>query len=75
MKYLKMLGLAAVAAMALTAVLGASSASAATFLCKTNANPCPEHYPTGTTLSGSLEPGFHSTLTSNLRQITRKYGW
>jgi hypothetical protein len=72
MKYLKMLGLAAIAALALTAVLGAGSASAATFLCKTNANPCPEHYPTGTVISASLEPGFHATLTTNLGNITCK---
>jgi hypothetical protein len=39
MKYVKMLGLAAVAAMALMAFLGASSASA-TVLCKTNTDPC-----------------------------------
>jgi hypothetical protein len=39
MKYLKMLGLAAVAAMALTAFLGASSASA-TVLCTTTTTPC-----------------------------------
>ena len=39
MKYLKMLGLAAVAAMALTAFLGAGSASA-TVLCTTTSTPC-----------------------------------
>ena len=39
MKYLKMLGLAAVAAMALTAFIGASSASA-TVLCTTTTTPC-----------------------------------
>jgi len=39
MKYLKALGLAAIAAMALTAFLGASSASA-TVLCTTTSNPC-----------------------------------
>jgi hypothetical protein len=39
MKYLKMLGLAAVAAMALTAFIGASSASA-TVLCTTTSTPC-----------------------------------
>lgn len=39
MRYLKMLGLAAVAAMALTAAFGASSASA-TVLCTTTSTPC-----------------------------------
>jgi hypothetical protein len=72
MKYLKMLGLAAIAALALTAVLGAGSASAATFLCKTKANPCPEHYPIGTVISASLETGTHAVLTTNLGKITCK---
>jgi hypothetical protein len=40
MKYLKMSGLAMVAAMALTAFLGVGSASA-TVLCKTAVSPCP----------------------------------
>jgi hypothetical protein len=62
MKHLKMLGLAAVAAMAMMAVLGAGSASASV-LCKTNASPCPEHYPAGTNISASLVKGTHATLT------------
>ncbi len=41
MKYVKMLGLAAVAAAALMAFAGAGSASAAGVLCSTTANPCP----------------------------------
>lgn len=45
MKYVKMLGLAAVAAMALMAFLGASSASA-NVLCTENATPCPGNHPT-----------------------------
>ncbi|HET7455550.1 MAG TPA: hypothetical protein VFJ76_08520 [Solirubrobacterales bacterium] len=40
MKYLKILGLAAIAAAALTAFLGAGSASA-TVLCTENVSPCP----------------------------------
>jgi len=40
MRYLKILGLAAILAMAFSAYLGAGSASAEVF-CKTNANPCP----------------------------------
>jgi hypothetical protein len=54
MKHLKMLGLAAVAAMALTAFLGAGSASA-TVLCKTATNPCSETWPLGTPFDFSLE--------------------
>jgi hypothetical protein len=42
MKRLKALGLAAVAAMALTAFLGAGSASA-TVLCTTTTTPCDSH--------------------------------
>lgn len=45
MKYLKILGLAAVAAMALTAFFGATSASA-NVLCTENKNPCPGNHPT-----------------------------
>jgi hypothetical protein len=41
MKYAKMLGLAVLAALALTALLGAGSASA-TVLCKTDKIPCPK---------------------------------
>lgn len=54
MKHLKMLGLAAVAAVALMAFLGAGSASA-TVLCKTAVNPCPEaeRWGTGTLLDAS----------------------
>ena len=59
MKYVKMLGLAAVAAMVLMAFLGASSASA-TVLCKTpnTTTDCKEsawHYPTNTVIDSSLE--------------------
>jgi hypothetical protein len=72
MKYLKMLGVAAVAAMALTAVLGAGSASAATFLCKTSANPCTEHYPSGTAISASLVTGTTARLTTNIGTVTCK---
>jgi hypothetical protein len=54
MKYLKMFGLAVVAAAALTAFLGAGSASA-TVLCKTAVNPCPEgeRWSTGTSLDAT----------------------
>jgi len=61
-----MLSLAAVAAMALTAFLGANSASAATF-CKTQPNPaneCPAgwHFPIGTTIHITLKPGTSTNL-------------
>lgn len=58
MRYLKMLGLAAIAAAALSAVWGAGSASA-TVLCRTYTIPCGEFWawPTEITLKSSLEPG------------------
>lgn len=73
MKYVKMLGLAMVAAIAAMALVGAGSASATT-LCKVNTNPCPEasRYTTPITvlalsteavLSGSLNVTCHSHVT------------
>jgi len=58
MKYVKMLGLAAIAAAALMAFAGASTASA-TVLCSTTASPCPEgqKYPAGTRIGFSLASG------------------
>jgi hypothetical protein len=53
MKYLKMLGLAAVAAAALTAFIGGSTASA-TVLCKTTTTPCASPYAKGTTFVPTL---------------------
>ena len=57
----RLLGLAAVAALALAAFVGAGSASAVT-LCKVNTNPCPaeSRYPSGTTIKGNST----SALTS-----------
>lgn len=56
MKYLKMLGLAALAAAALMAFVGAGSASA-TVLCSTNTNPCTSKWPLGTKVEFSLKKG------------------
>jgi hypothetical protein len=58
MRYLKMLGLVAVAIAALMAILGAASASA-TVLCSTTADPCPagQKWPAGTTLDLSVPAG------------------
>jgi hypothetical protein len=55
-KYLKMLGLAAIAAAALAAFAGSGTASA-TVLCST-ANPCPagQNWPASTVFDFSLEP-------------------
>jgi len=64
MKYVKMLGLAAVAAAALMAFVGASSASASV-LCKTNVtNACGDawHWPSGTTIAATTETGTKAVL-------------
>lgn len=70
MKYLKMLGLAAVAAMALTVVAGAGSASAHAVLCKESAIPCGSSYKTGehiTATAGAttFTAGLEITCTSS----------
>lgn len=54
MKYMKMLGLAAIAAMALTAFVLAGPASA-TVLCKNNTVPCTNIYPAGTAITATQE--------------------
>ena len=66
MKYVKMLGLAAVAAMALMAFIGASSASA-TVLCSesgktTNCASSGKDYAAATTISASLDSGTSAVL-------------
>jgi hypothetical protein len=55
MKYLKILGLAAFAATALMAFVGAGTATAETTLCKTTTEPCPStgNYPAGTVIKGT----------------------
>jgi hypothetical protein len=65
MKHLKMLALAAVAAGALMAFIGAGTASATT-LCSTTAESCPvgQRWVAGTALGFSLEPG-----TSLIQQV------
>jgi hypothetical protein len=64
MKYLKMIGLAAVAAMALTAFAGAGTASAGGVLCSTATEPCTSKWATGTELDFSLKPGTSALLTT-----------
>ena len=56
MKYLKMLGIAAVAAMALMAFAGAGTASA-TVLCHSTSTPCTEKWKTGTEPRFTVKPG------------------
>ena len=56
MKYLKMLGLAAVATAALMAIAGAGTASATVF-CHTTSSPCPEKWKAGTEPRFTVRPG------------------
>ncbi len=67
MKYLKLLGLTLAAALAATAIVGATSASAVV-LCKENKSPCPEaqQYPSGTKISAQLVAGTKAVLTGTL---------
>ncbi len=60
MKHVKLLGLIAVAAMALMALLGAGTASA-TVLCKTTTDPCPA----GETYSGTVTVKGCEVTTNN----------
>lgn len=64
MKYLKMLGLAALA-VASMAFIGVGSASA-TELCSTTTNPCTSPYGVGTVIAGSST---NATLTSSLGNV------
>jgi hypothetical protein len=64
MKYLKMLGLAAIAGAALMAFIGAGTASAAGgALCSTATNPCTSRWATPTAMEFSLSSGTSSKLT------------
>jgi hypothetical protein len=69
MKYLKILGLAAVAVAALMALIGVGTASA-TVICKNNLNTetCSEPYPVGTEGTASLESGGSALLTNTAGQ-------
>jgi hypothetical protein len=61
MKYLKMLGLAVVAAAAVMAIVGAGTAAAEATLCKTTTEPCTSQ---ATELKAHLVEGTHATLTA-----------
>jgi hypothetical protein len=65
MRYLKMLGLCLAAALALSALLGAGTASA-TKLCSVNTAPCPagNTYGKGTAIKAQLVPGTTSVVSS-----------
>jgi hypothetical protein len=71
MKYLKMLGLAAVAAAALMAFLGAGTASAETTLCEKTEDPCQaaNAVTAGETISASLAAGTKAVLTAGEKKV------
>jgi hypothetical protein len=64
MKLVKMLGLAAVAAAALMAFIGAGTASAAGTVCSTATNPCTSRWATPTAMEFSLKSGTSARLTT-----------
>lgn len=70
MKSLKMLAPAALAAVALMAFAGASTASA-TVLCKNNASEesCSEKYPAGTAITASLVAGTKARIATEFKTI------
>ena len=69
MKYLKMLGLAAIAATALIAFVGAGSASATVF-CSTESTPCSAKWAKGTQLEFSVAPGSSAEWKTGLSTNT-----
>jgi hypothetical protein len=71
MKYVKILGLAAVAAMALMAFVGASTASA-TVLCHTTTTPCTEKWKTGTEPRFVVRPGTAGIWTDTSGNVVAK---
>jgi len=64
MQFVKVIGLAAVAAAALMAFAGAGTASA-TVVCSTNTNPCTSKWPVGTKLSFSLKESSAKLVTTD----------
>ena len=75
MKYLKTLGLAAVAATAFMALVGVGSASAhSTALCKANELPCAAGnvIASGTSITSQLKTGTTATLLSSLGNVVCK---
>lgn len=71
MKYVKMLGLAAVAAMALMAFVGAGTASA-TVLCHTTTTPCTEKWKAGTEFRFTVKPGTNGIWKDTSESIAAK---
>jgi len=69
MKYVKILGLAAIAAAALMAFIGAGTASA-TVLCSTTTTPCTSKWPAGTALEFSIVSGGSAKLVTTDEKTT-----
>jgi hypothetical protein len=71
MKYLKMLGLAVVAAAALMAIAGAGPASATVF-CHSTASPCPQKWATGTEPRFTVTTGTAGIWTTTSGEVVAK---
>ena len=71
MKHLKILGVALIAAAAMTAIVGAGSAQA-TELCKTMTTPCSNAnmYKPGTNIGAMLVTGTNAVLSSSIDTVT-----
>jgi len=73
MKHLKMMGLAVLAVLALTAVAGAGTASASATVCSTNTSPCTGIlYGAGTKITAQLAAGSVATLTTSIGNVVCK---
>jgi hypothetical protein len=72
MKPVKMLGLAVVVAIALTAAVGPGTASAGGVLCEVQQNPCPEaaKWAKNKLMDFNLEAGTHATVTNLAGTVT-----
>jgi hypothetical protein len=70
MKYLKIIGLAAIAALALTALVGAGTASAGTVACTVNGTSCTSANEYTGAITSNLKTGTTAVLTNSLDQVT-----
>lgn len=71
MKYLKLIGLSALAALALTALVGAGTSSA-TVLCASETAPCTSKYGIGTEIKAQLKEGTIAKLHAGFTEIQCK---
>jgi hypothetical protein len=70
MKYVKMLGLAAIVAAAMMAIVGTGTASATALCANGTSDPCTAKYPVGTELHAVLQAGTKATLKPETELVT-----